>query len=154
MESVAGRNLQLEIAEAAYAELSHLDDRRRGPGTHSLRCPTQPLSSRWPWNPPASTVADCYSPGRVDTIRSIGARGAELFHRSLAKSACPAQAGWHNDHLRSFSTWTCKGSGNAPSPCDPIPVCAIQNSSCCRCCSLRPIAIGAFYEPPLWITRS
>src|SRR5207253_7310791 len=31
---------------------------------------------------------------------------------------------------------------------------AIQNSSCaCRCSALRPIAMHAVYEPPLWITQ-
>src|SRR5207245_10095311 len=33
-------------------------------------------------------------------------------------------------------------------------VCAIQNSSCRRCCSLRPIPMRAFYESGLWITQS
>ena len=48
MKFSAGRTPRLGIAKSAYVGWFDLDDQHRGFETHSLQCPTEPLSSRWP----------------------------------------------------------------------------------------------------------
>ena len=118
MESAVGNTPLLEIAEAACEELSLLDDPPRGSGINSLQRPIQSLRCLWPWNPPASTVPNCYSPDRVHTIMSGAGAGAANDYLSptrvatiIPKLCARGKGPWH-----STRTKTCSQLGLSANP--------------------------------------